>query len=1201
MREIGADKEIIVGIRFWLGKSGSGKSYSLYRHLIREAEDNPAMNYLIIVPEQFTLQTQKDVLRLSPKHGILNIDILSFKRLAYRIFEEVGFKNARGVLIDDMGKNLILRRLAGELSDELVFLGSNIKKPGYINEVKSAISEFMQYGIGNRELEKLIKRAEKRPLLSSKLKELQLLYNSFNNYIKEKYVTSEELLDKVSDCIPESFKIKTSVISFDSFTGFTPVQYRVIKTLMATCPEMNFSILTDNNGIDRNEIIEEHELFYLSKKTLKTLEKISEGVNAERHPDFVIDRTVPVRYITANEEDRYRELESREISAFDPLTDRVINPKLIHLEQNIFRTPEKIYNGIESDDIRLISALNRTDEITRVAGAIAGLVRENNWSYHDIAVITGDIDSYMHICSRIFTLYDIPFFIDRNIPVLLNPFTEYLRAAVRVVSDNYSYPDIMRYLRSALTDISRDESDRLENYILAFGIRGRKQWNEHFIKRGRLFSREELEKLDESRERITETFNIFEADLGEGKGRYPVSRISLALYKLIVRNNTEEKLLRLSEEREREGDAIRAKEFSVIYEKVMELLDQLTGLLGDEEVSLKEYADLLDAGFSEIRIGVVPKSHDYVQIGDITRSRLKRIKALFVVGVNDGIIPKTSGKGGLISDVDREFLTGNEDGIDMAPTLRMRAYTQRLYLYMMLAKPEEKLFLSFSRINENGESLKPSYLIKKMRDMFQKLCFDYEGQDLESRIVNAKTAYRALAFDIQDFLAGFGKNSGQEKKKREIEYLTLFNIYKLNNTDDTGLRSLDELLNIAFTRDIYQRKTAINRAITSVIYSDLPTCSISSLEKYAACAYSHFLEYGLRLREREEFSIEARELGSAFHDALRYYGELLAERGLEWTGVSEQQRYRLADDAVERALANGKYGAIYADSRSSYLKERIKRFTRRNVDVLTGQLERGAFKPDRFEFSFNAGNDYEALNFSLTEDFRLSLKGIIDRIDTFEDEEGIYVKVIDYKSGNKSFDLQRVYDGLDLQLPVYLNAATEHAEKEHPGSKPVIPAGILYYHIDDPLVETEERLNDEELKKILFGEFRMKGLVNEDERVYRLFDRELGNGDHLRSDIVPVRLKTNLEPYADSGTVTTQEFKTITDYAGFKITEMGREILDGNISIDPHGDDKFNPCRYCSYKNICAYKGGTGSKGEAAAGRGEIIRKMEEAMGRDKE
>ncbi len=1173
-----------MGLQLWLGNSGSGKSRNLYKRIIEEAENNPSLSYLIIVPEQFTLQTQKDILRLHPRHGILNIDILSFKRLAHRIFEEVGFKNVRGVMIDDMGKNLIIRRLASEHAGELPILGGSVRKLGYISEIKSALSEFMQYNIGTEELEKLIKKSENRQLLCSKLKELQLLYNVFNDYIKEKYVTTEELLEKVSDCIPESEKIRTSVISFDGFTGFTPVQYKVIRALMDCCPEMNFTVLIDNNDINNNEQMEQHELFYLSKKTIKKLKTMACDLKVEIKPDFVIDRTVPARFLPPDQKEEGKSRESLDKSGVNAMTKEVKNPKLIHLERYLFRRVPKVCTDGDSDDLRVHSFLNRMDEITGVAVEINRLVRENNLRYRDVAVVTGDIDLYMHVCRRIFELYNIPYFIDKSIPILLNPLTEYIRAAISCVSDNYPYSSMMRYLRSSLTKLSQDETDRLDNYLLAFGIRGRGVLSRPFIRRGRNISEEELEGLEKSRQIVMDDFVCFEKALagesGDDRDRplisstdtFSVRRLSEALYEMLKRNDTAGRLMRMAQEKRSYGEELKEKELTQIYDRVMELLDQMTQLLGEEKVTLKEYGELLDAGFSEIRIGVIPENQDYVQIGDMTRSRLRNIKALFVTGVNDGIIPKTSAKGGLISDLDREFLSENDDGIDLAPSLRMQAYTQRLYIYMMLTRPSEKLFLSYPRISDSGESLKPSYLIKIICEMFPKLRIDYKSQAPETRIVNGKTAYRTLAGEIQRFSRNFGKKDQNCGENDEIKYMMLFNMYKLNNGKEKLNSASFPFVDAAFGKGVYERQSMINRAIANVIYNGGIIGGITRLEKYAACAYSHFLTYGLRLREREEFSFEARNLGSAFHEALRSYGEVLAENNRSWTDIDGEERIRLVDEAVEKAVSSGDFTAIYADSRSSYIKERIRRFTQRSVEVLTRQLKAGSFKPNRFEFDFNRDNEYKSLNFEL-EGFNkalLSLRGTIDRFDICEDEENVYLKIIDYKSGNKSFDLERIYEGLDLQLPVYLNAASEFvAGRLENADKTIIPAGIFYYHIDDPLVKEKPGDNTERIRDRLCAELRMRGLVNDEKRICLLLDRNLDPNEHPRSDVIPVRLKKDNTFYADSSTATTEEFRIICDYVNHKLVSMGKGILSGDIAIEPHGEAGEEPCRYCGYKNIC--------------------------------
>ncbi|HOO28846.1 MAG TPA: exodeoxyribonuclease V subunit gamma, partial [Lachnospiraceae bacterium] len=478
-----------MALQLWMGNAGSGKSYGLYQHIIKESEAHPELTYLVVVPEQFTLQTQRDLVMLHRKHGIMNIDILSFARLAYRVFEEVGFAGASGILIDDMGKSLILRRLAGQYEDRLQVLGKNLKRLGYINEVKSVISEFMQYGIQNEEIDLLKQRAETsgKAMLNRKLSDIQVLFNAFRGYIDEKYTTSEEILERVSGILPDSEKIKRSVIVFDGFTGFTPVQYKLIAALLRASVDVYMTILLDTK---ENPYVTtgEQELFYLSKKTIRQMTGIAESLQVERKPDHVINEPVPIRFQYAS-------------------------GMLAHLEKNLFRPDAKSFEKPKEEDeaaaISIFTGTNPEEEMKNTAVRILSLIQEQGYRYRDIAIVTGDIDTYMHAAQRVFTRYGIPYFVDKTQPILLNPFIEYMRAVISILADDYSYEGMFRYLKSSLTEFDLMEIDRLENYVLACGIKGSGQWNRHFIRKTASMKTEELLALDVLRAKIVHAFEPF--------------------------------------------------------------------------------------------------------------------------------------------------------------------------------------------------------------------------------------------------------------------------------------------------------------------------------------------------------------------------------------------------------------------------------------------------------------------------------------------------------------------------------------------------------------------------------------------------------------------------------------------------------------------------------------------------------------------
>nr|MCR4923460.1 hypothetical protein [Lachnospiraceae bacterium] len=570
-----------MGLKLILGNAGSGKSHRLFQHIIDESIKNPDRNYIIVVPEQFTLQTQKDIVRLHPKHGILNIDILSFKRLAIRIFEEVGFNNVKGTMIDDMGKNLILRHVAAAYEDMLPIMGKNIKKIGYISEVKSVISEMMQYNIGFEQLSGLIDYSQKQSLLKGKLQEIKVLYEAFLSYIKDRYVTGEELLDKAGSMVALSGRLKNSSIAFDGYTGFTPVQYKFIQALLENCIDVYDTVLIDVKREflkDSKEVKanSEHELFYMSKMTIMKLKRLANESNIKIYPDEVIDSDFPIRY-RMTKSNMEIDREKADISGDNcDCTKRVnnrINKNLIHLENNLFRADAKklkkseeskiseekelkegaFYekNDNESEkwikkDIGIFSCQTMQDEITEVCKRLEELVRKKGYKYHEIAIVTGDIDGYSKILARKLQKFDIPYFIDKTIPILLNPCTEYIRAFFEVMINNYSYDSMIRYLRSQMTGIEPCEVDLFDNYLVAYGIKGRRSYFDKFTRKKSSYSAELLLRMDLVRERISKDFGLFEEGTAIGElrrtSKAKVKTFSKELYLLLKRKGMEKRL-----------------------------------------------------------------------------------------------------------------------------------------------------------------------------------------------------------------------------------------------------------------------------------------------------------------------------------------------------------------------------------------------------------------------------------------------------------------------------------------------------------------------------------------------------------------------------------------------------------------------------------------------------------------------------------
>ena len=1115
-----------MSLRFCFGPSGSGKSHRIYEEIMQRAAEEPGRNFLIIVPDQFTMQTQKDLVMRSDRDGILNIDVLSFGRLSHRILEEVGTKEMP--VLDDTGKSLVLQKVAADLKEQLPAMGSLLHKQGYIHEVKSAISEFMQYGISTQDMDKLITSAQKRGALAMKLKDLKTLYRGFQDYIRDHFITTEETLDVLRRSLSKSKILKGSVVVFDGFTGFTPIQNRLIQELMRVCAETIVTV-TIGVGEDPYKMDGEQKLFHLSKKTVADLEKLAAEAEVERGEDLFV-KGGPNRFAKA--------------------------PALHYLEQNLFRYQYEPYAG-EQQEIHMFEALSPREEVHQTALYIRHLIREQGMTYRDIAVVIGDLEGYASYVETEFGQLEIPCFLDRTRGIVLNPMIEYIKSALQLYIKDFSYDTVFHFLRSGMADISREEIDELENYVIRTGARGYRTYSRLFTRRteelqGNAEGSEQaeektLERLNRIRQQFMDAVEILHMGSQETAGDY-VSH----LYDFLEQNQVQQKLLNYQQQFEKEGDLSRAREYAQIYRLVMDLLDQVYELLGEEEISRQEFADILEAGFGEITVGTIPQNVDRIVVGDMERTRLKQVKVLFFLGVNDGSIPKNASKGGIISDMDREFLI--ESGTEMAPSPRQQMYIQRLYLYLNMTKPSEQLYLSYAKVNSEGKGIRPSYLIDTVRKLFPAMSVEYpQNRSRLEQIEGRQEGARYLAEELREYVEGT-----LPEEERQDFYL----MYRAYEADAAGR---DLLTRAAFRR---YRESGLSRIVARALYGQQLENSVSRLEAYAACACRHFLQYGLSLQEREEFGFEVSDMGTVYHAVLENFAGKLAESNLTWWDFTEDFAAKAVKESVEAYAATYGETVLYSSARNEYAITRMSRILTRTVLTLQKHLKQGSFQPDDYELSFRFAEDLDSIHVDLSEDEKMHLQGRIDRIDVSEDAEHVYVKVIDYKSGNRKFDLAALYYGLQLQLVVYMNAAMEMESRKHP-DKEIVPAALLYYHIDDPTIETPVELTDEQINEQILAKLRMNGVVNSDPEVVERLDRYMQD----KSVVIPVEKKKDGSFSARSGVLSREEMQLISSYVDAKIRSIGREILDGKIAANPYEKGNEEACTYCAYKKVCGFDG----------------------------
>lgn len=1159
-----------MSLQFIFGNSGSGKSDFLYDSVLKQAKENKEQQFLIIVPEQFTMQTQRELVERQKQHAIMNVDVLSFARLAYRVFDDLGKQNV--VVLEETGKNLVLRKVAEQKKAELNVLGANMNKMGYVGEVKSLISELMQYNIRPDALAEFL---EKEPLgegLRLKMQDVLTMYQGFTEYLKGRYITAEEVLELLYDVAEESKLLCGSVIVLDEFTGFTPIQNRLMEKLLVLAKKVSVSVTMDVRE-DFYQCRGVHELFAMSKKTVASLLKVAELCKVPVEEPIVLPTGEKRRYAGA--------------------------PDLYFMEQNLFRpgagsyrykvsekamksnkNHEKLTDSQleETPDIRITSLKNPREELKFAAREIVRLTREQGYRYRDIAVVTGDVQQYGNYVPEIFEQYHIPYFIDQTKNILFHPFIECIRAILEMIEYDFSYESVFRFLRCGLAEkiipqgklstmeleldgetgeksaqckeqtihrLTEQEIDRLENYVLARGIRGASRWSKPWtfvMPDGTL---EDMERLNEIREAVYENFKpLLMAFRGKEN---TVSTQTFELYSLIRRLDMEQLLKERGEFFEKNGNQARAKEYDQIYKIVMDLLDKVTSLLGDETMTIREYSDILDAGFEAAKVGIIPPGNDTVTVGDIERTRLNHIKILFFVGVNDGVVPKAGNQGGIISQFEREKMA--EYHLELAPGAREKVFIQKFYLYLNMTKPSERLYVTFCRVNSDGKALRRSYLIGTLLKLFPQLVVEEPSE--EETLEGVLTAESALPFLME----------GLNKPVEDEEAWTALLAWYLSDGGDRE-KAL-QLFDAAF--GVHQ-DDAISKAVTKALYGNTLDNSVTRLEQFAACAFAHYLSYGLRLRERELQQFASVDMGNIYHDVLERFAKGIEMSEYTWFDIPQEAQDALLSQSMEDAIAGSGIGDVFEDARNSYLLKRMETTAKRTIWALMLQVRKGKFVPSGFEVSFSRAERLDAVQFQLGEDEKMRLRGRIDRIDTYETDDKVYVKIIDYKSGNTSFSLLNFYYGLQLQLVVYMNVALELTKKIYKG-KDTEPAGIFYYHITDPMVDSDGGESEEEIRRSILEQLKVGGLVNEDPEIYGAMDTDFTG----TSSVIPVALKADGSLKAASKTASAYEFGLMSDYVRKKIEHVGKEIFAGNVSVKPYLLGDRSGCDYCPYHTICGF------------------------------
>ncbi|MBR5897750.1 MAG: exodeoxyribonuclease V subunit gamma, partial [Lachnospiraceae bacterium] len=605
--------------------------------------------------------------------------------------------------------------------------------------------------------------------------------------------------------------------------GFTPIQIKAVAAIIKKAKDVIITFPFDNDP-DENpyKITKENYLFDLTKKNMKAISDAydSTGVNIKKE-------------IRLTENNRHKN-----------------NSELAYLEENLFRKGKETIKSTGS--ISIYKCTDIDSECHIICESILKEIEAKKYRYRDVALICADMSKYQKPLEKYLSRYEIPYYLDANRSIINNPLVKYILSITDILQYNFKAEDVLKMLRTSISPFEDEEIDKLENYIYARGIKGISKWKNEF----RSLTEEQkknLESPDEMNDLRRRFIGIFEDITKDGTKKRKLSEWIKDIYYILEAGRVAAKMTELSEELREESLISESMEYAGIYNKVIELFDALTDLMGEEDYTIKELADILKVGFSEIRVGVLPQDVDSLLVGDMQRTRLREIKALFIVGVNDGNIPNSGVSGGLLSVPDKLELKNAECAL--SPTSDELAYIEQLYIYLGLTKPTDKLYLSFASVGGKGESLIPSYLIEVLKNMFEDLKEeDMTASKPEKFISDIKEETGRL---LGRYVSGLADND-EEKKLFE-------NIARLRATED-GKNWCEKVIDNAFKEYTAE---PLDKGTAKALYGDMLSVSISLLEQFAKCRYAHFVGYGLELSNREEFGLESMDRGNLAHNVLK--------------------------------------------------------------------------------------------------------------------------------------------------------------------------------------------------------------------------------------------------------------------------------------------------------------------------------------------
>ncbi|MFR2910887.1 MAG: PD-(D/E)XK nuclease family protein [Clostridia bacterium] len=1128
---------------------------------------------LLLVPDQFSLQAERDAFFYLDKTGLMDLAVVDFSALGHKILKEAG--GPVPPLIDKYGRHMLLTRILEESDDALKIYKGVRGKNSFVERVNMLISEMKRSEVSVDMLREVSESLEDSSFLKYKLKDIVTLFSLYEEAIAGKYLDSEDYITFYGDKMLDSSLVAASDVWVYGFDTFTPKNMLVLERILKTARSLNIVMTWEDAAKTPPERSAKDDAGDPSQSGDAAWPGDAGFLAADDREDLFSLTGFVIRNLVEMAEDLNEEVTCQAItgSGRDNLWSKTL--------REISVSPEA---PLQEKDPRItaVCTSNIYAEADRAAAYILQLVREHGYRFGDIVVVCNDTGLRSGVIRRTFVRWGIPVFIDQKRKVIQHPVVGFLLSLLEIIGSGYRDSAVMQLIKSGFLGFAEEEQDALENYVQQFKIRGT-LWKKPFSRMGDNYTAEELNRFNELREQVVSVIETARDRIGKYNTAGEKIR---GLYGFLADDfMMEDRIEAMAKAQQEAGFLDGAAETGQSWNVICRIFDQIVETVGEERLSGRALRQIVEAGLAEMEIGIVPVNPDSVLVGTMQRTRVGRVKALLVLGANEGLLPLQKTDEGLLSEREKAVL--EEMDLEFSRTEDMVKQEERLAIYRTLSQPEERLYVSCSRIDETGGELRPSAVFRELENFLQSraesddsaVLGDLEDGEVTEIAVSPKGAISYLTDAFREYL---------EDGKLDEDWLYAGLWY--------GSHEPEEMERIRRGMEFDNEQNALGGQLADALYRGdrrAIEASASRLEKYSGCPFAHFISYGLRPEDLRVFEMGPREIGDIYHECIMKLSQRLTAgedsfQGLDavpvaitdpdsrWMKITQEECREEIRRILQEETGTYREGLLSSGRNESYRTERIVDICSRVAWAMIGQVRRGRIREMYFEQPFARGAQLPPIRVTAGE-HEVLIKGKIDRMDVLdmpEHEDGLEtaVRIVDYKTGGDSVDVEHFRSGYKLQLMLYLKAATQKQE--------VKPAGVFLFKIREIDADADARTvvpGEAAAEERMEDAYKLEGIVLDDMDLIDAMDTEIGGA----SKVLPIKYVKKNGTYSGSSggyLFSREEFEELSAKVDRQVDRICREICDGKIDIRPKKEKKKDmegnyktSCKYCSYKSICMF------------------------------